>query len=127
MAGLYRSSIWLCGAIYCSFIIATNLTLLAISKKVSFKDRKLWAKLRAFECGFDPLKSVREPFSLRFYLIALLFLIFDIEILMIIPFIPYSNFVSTNVSLFLFLILFLVILVVGLFHEINEGSLRWKS
>ena len=125
--GVYNSGLWLSGAFYCTLVFSLCLTLLTISKIVSFKDRKVWAKITAFECGFDPLKSVREPFSLRFYLIALLFLIFDVEIILIIPYISNSSFMYDNVGVLLYLRLLLVILVVGLFHEINEGNLNWKN
>nr|AXS66056.1 NADH dehydrogenase subunit 3 [Cucujoidea sp. 42 KM-2017] len=105
------------------FIITNLLMMLAnfFSKK-TFKDRE---KSSPFECGFDPKNSARLPFSLHFYLIALIFLIFDVEITLILPFIytlNISNFISIS-CLFTF---FLLILLGGLYHEWNQGALNWK-
>nr|YP_010976468.1 NADH dehydrogenase subunit 3 [Volva habei]WNX95640.1 NADH dehydrogenase subunit 3 [Volva habei] len=79
-----------------------------------------------FECGFDPIKSARLPFSLRFFLLAIIFLIFDVEIVLLFPvLIGLSS--SFTAELVLGAFIFLVILVVGLFHEWNEGSLDWAQ
>jgi len=82
-------------------------------------------KISPFECGFDPKLSARIPFSLRFFLLAVLFLVFDIEIVLLLP-IPISLsyfYASTSFSTFMFLI----ILIVGLLHEWREGSLEWSK
>ena len=64
-------------------------------------------KNRAFECGFDPLGQSRVQFCMKFFLIGVIFLIFDVEVLLIIP-LPFSS---------TFLILFLTILMIGLVYE----------
>nr|AYR05105.1 NADH dehydrogenase subunit 3 [Scymninae sp. 2 ACP-2013] len=105
------------------FIISNIMMMAAnILSKKTFKDRE---KLSPFECGFDPKNSARLPFSLQFFLIAVIFLIFDVEITLLIPFIltiKLSNFFS---FMFLFVI-FLMILLIGLFHEWNQGALNWN-
>nr|ANW48072.1 nad3 [Hippodamia convergens] len=91
-----------------------------ISKK-TFKDRE---KNSPFECGFDPKNSARLPFSINFFLISLIFLIFDVEITLILPFI-YSMKIS-NLTLLMFNIsLFMMILIMGLYHEWKQGALNW--
>nr|AXA45251.1 NADH dehydrogenase subunit 3 [Lucerapex sp. MNHN IM 2013-19988] len=83
-------------------------------------------KSSPFECGFDPIKSARLPFSLRFFLLAIIFLIFDVEIVLLFPILA-SMTSSISLSLMFGLFIFLVILIVGLFHEWNEGSLDWAQ
>nr|AFQ62283.1 NADH dehydrogenase subunit 3 [Parocyusa longitarsis] len=106
------------------FIISSIMMFLAIliSKK-TFMDRE---KSSPFECGFDPKSSARLPFSLQFYLIAIIFLIFDVEITLLIPLI-YTLKIS-NFSQFLFIYLFfLFILLIGLYYEWNQGALNWSN
>nr|YP_009136674.1 NADH dehydrogenase subunit 3 [Melibe leonina]AKE07279.1 NADH dehydrogenase subunit 3 [Melibe leonina] len=83
-------------------------------------------KLTAFECGFDPLSKMRSPFSTRFFLLVVLFLIFDVEIALLFPVLSVMG--SGNSLLILSALgAFLLILVVGMFHEWNEGALDWVS
>nr|QMP96510.1 NADH dehydrogenase subunit 3 [Bithynia leachii] len=83
-------------------------------------------KSSPFECGFDPIKSARLPFSLRFFLLAILFLIFDVEIVLLFPILA-SMSISYSIKLLFGLFFFLMILTLGLFHEWNEGSLDWAQ
>nr|AML25607.1 NADH dehydrogenase subunit 3 [Staphylinidae sp. BMNH 1274668] len=101
-----------------SFIMMLISTM--ISKK-TFSDRE---KNSPFECGFDPKNSARLPFSLHFFLIAIIFLIFDIELTLLIPFIMMFKIMNWFNYLYI-LLMFLFILLVGLFHELNQGALNW--
>nr|AOQ30895.1 NADH dehydrogenase subunit 3 [Pleurobranchaea sp. TY-2016] len=83
-------------------------------------------KMTPFECGFDPLSKMRSPFSTRFFLLVVLFLVFDVEIALLFPVL--SLFTSgISMLLLVSLMLFLVILLIGMFHEWNEGALDWVS
>nr|AMW67781.1 NADH dehydrogenase subunit 3 [Dendroleon pantherinus] len=97
--------------------------LASILSKKSFYDRE---KNSPFECGFDPKCSARMPFSLHFFLIAIIFLIFDVEIALLLPIIiimKWSNLYSWVMTS----ILFISILLVGLYHEWNQGALEWTK
>nr|ALO77065.1 NADH deshydrogenase subunit 3 [Priacma serrata] len=104
-------------------LLLTNLIMMTsnILSKKTFYDRE---KNSPFECGFDPKSSARLPFSLQFFLIAVIFLIFDIEITLLFPMIPammYSNMMMWMTTS----TLFIMILFLGLIHEWNQGSLMW--
>nr|AFQ62202.1 NADH dehydrogenase subunit 3 [Xyletinus sp. XYL01] len=93
-----------------------------ISKK-TFADRE---KSSPFECGFDPKSSPRIPFSLHFFLIAIIFLVFDIEIALLLPLILTMKISIISSYLFIFSF-FIIILLVGVYHEWNQGMLNWTS
>nr|YP_010956268.1 NADH dehydrogenase subunit 3 [Kroppcarcinus siderastreicola]WMY25232.1 NADH dehydrogenase subunit 3 [Kroppcarcinus siderastreicola] len=101
------------------FIIMLLATLLA---KKTLGDRE---KNSPYECGFDPKNSARMPFSLRFFLIAVIFLIFDVEITLLLPIISSLNFTNifswSSTSL-----MFLLILLFGLYFEWSQNALEWS-
>ena len=97
--------------------------ILIIAAFLSAAARKDLEKLSPFECGFDPKKSARQPFSLRFFLLAVVFLVFDIEIVLLIPLISIRN--QTPLTI-VAVLAFLLVLLAGLLHEWNEGSLNWS-
>nr|YP_010021630.1 NADH dehydrogenase subunit 3 [Matuta victor]QOL10571.1 NADH dehydrogenase subunit 3 [Matuta victor] len=79
-----------------------------------------------YECGFDPKNTARMPFSLQFFLIAVIFLIFDVEITLLLPIA--SIFLFTNIfSWIITSILFLIILLLGLYYEWFQGALQWTD
>nr|ABW76487.1 NADH dehydrogenase subunit 3 [Eclysippe vanelli] len=93
---------------------------------VGFRSNLDREKSSPFECGFDPKNSARVSFSLRFFLLAVVFLIFDIEIIFLFP-IPFMMIMSLSNSVIFFSFLALLILLFGLIHEWREGSLDWSK
>nr|QLY89973.1 NADH dehydrogenase subunit 3 [Sympycnus pulicarius] len=96
--------------------------LASILSKKTIIDRE---KSSPFECGFDPKSSSRLPFSLQFFLIAIIFLIFDVEIALILPIMVIMNFSNMMVWATTSLI-FIMILLLGLYHEWHQGALNWS-
>nr|WNH18013.1 NADH dehydrogenase subunit 3 [Naso lituratus] len=83
-------------------------------------------KLSPYECGFDPLGSARLPFSLRFFLIAILFLLFDLEIALLLP-LPWGDQLASPLTTFLWASLVLILLTLGLIYEWLQGGLEWAE
>uniref|UniRef100_UPI0031F3BAB8 NADH dehydrogenase subunit 3 n=1 Tax=Yangiella montana TaxID=3141511 RepID=UPI0031F3BAB8 len=106
-----------------AMLISSALMILCflISKKGS-SDRE---KSSPFECGFDPMSSPRKPFSIHFFLIGILFLVFDVEIAIILPMIILLN--TPSWSWLVIMLTFMVILILGLYHEWNNGALKWMT
>nr|AYW52630.1 NADH dehydrogenase subunit 3 [Elateridae sp. JWH-2018] len=92
-----------------------------LTSKKTFIDRE---KSSPFECGFDPKTSARIPFSLQFFLIAVIFLIFDVEITLLLPLILTMQY-TTILSFSFITTFFIMILIGGLYHEWAQGALNW--
>nr|YP_009417622.1 NADH dehydrogenase subunit 3 [Durgades nigropicta]ARX63972.1 NADH dehydrogenase subunit 3 [Durgades nigropicta] len=106
------------------FIITISLTLMIsiISKKMIVDKQKS----SPFECGFNPMSNKRLPFSIHFFLIGVLFLIFDIEIIIILPMIfslKYSMMKLWMISSYLII----MTLLAGLYNEWFQGMLKWTK
>ena len=80
-------------------------------------------KLTAYECGFNPFSDSRSEFDVKFYIVAILFLIFDLEISFLFPFSVCLEYVT--VSGFYCMLFFLFVLTVGFVYEWKKGALDW--
>lgn len=108
------------------FMLTLSMILLLLGLSLGLKLNLDREKTRPFECGFTPKFSARLPFSIRFFLIALIFLIFDVELILIFPVIPaILGSGLFNVEFFLWVVL--LILLLGLSHEVFQGSLSWAN
>nr|YP_010610869.1 NADH dehydrogenase subunit 3 [Idiocerus consimilis]WAP91690.1 NADH dehydrogenase subunit 3 [Idiocerus consimilis] len=103
-------------------ILFIMIMLIMISKK-SIIDME---KLTPFECGFNPMSNKRLPFSIHFFLIAVIFLIFDIEIIIILPMIMTMKY-SMLMYWLITSLLFIIVLMLGLYHEWYNGMLKWTK
>ena len=82
------------------------------------------AKLSPYECGFEAFDDARSKFDVRFYLVAILFIIFDLEVAFLFPWAVVIN--EIGLAGFLSMMLFLVILTVGFVYEWMKGALEWE-
>lgn len=111
-------------SIFCFFVLCVALSsiIFLLSFVLSTKSDDV-EKLTAYECGFNPFEDSRAEFDIRFYIVAILFLIFDLEISFLFPF---SVALDTNESItFISMLIFLFILTVGFFYEWKKGALDW--
>jgi NADH-quinone oxidoreductase subunit A len=82
------------------------------------------AKLSPYECGFEAFDDARMKFDVRYYLVAILFILFDLEIAFLFPWAVVIN--EIGLAGFLSMMLFLVILTVGFVYEWMKGALEWE-
>nr|YP_002364462.1 NADH dehydrogenase subunit 3 [Geococcyx californianus]ABY82536.1 NADH dehydrogenase subunit 3 [Geococcyx californianus]ADM26358.1 NADH dehydrogenase subunit 3 [Geococcyx californianus]QOD97519.1 NADH dehydrogenase subunit 3 [Geococcyx californianus] len=83
-------------------------------------------KLSPYECGFDPLGSARLPFSIRFFLVAILFLLFDLEIALLLP-LPWAIQLQSPTTTMIYTSTLLLLLTLGLAYEWKQGGLEWAE
>uniref|UniRef100_UPI0030E17B7B NADH dehydrogenase subunit 3 n=1 Tax=Stenchaetothrips bicolor TaxID=3118775 RepID=UPI0030E17B7B len=103
-----------------------TLILMSLSLTISKKSNKMREKMIPFECGFNFFNAARLPFSMQFFLIAIIFIIFDVEIILIVPLIP-SIFKANLVKWIYTSLIFLLILMIGILVEWKEKSFEWKK
>nr|YP_009107778.1 NADH dehydrogenase subunit 3 [Chlorophanes spiza]AIU45024.1 NADH dehydrogenase subunit 3 [Chlorophanes spiza] len=83
-------------------------------------------KLSPYECGFDPLGSARLPFSIRFFLVAILFLLFDLEIALLLP-LPWATQLQSPTTTLAWTSVLILLLTLGLVYEWAQGGLEWAE
>lgn len=116
-AAYFPIAIFLGVAIFLALIITILPQIFATSKPSK-------SKLSAYECGFDPFSDSRGEFDVRFYLVAILFIIFDLEIAFLVP---WAVSLSTIGSLgFFSMMFFLLVLTIGFIYEWKAGALEWN-
>nr|YP_010350377.1 NADH dehydrogenase subunit 3 [Ixodes cornuatus]UOK09858.1 NADH dehydrogenase subunit 3 [Ixodes cornuatus] len=107
-----------------TIIFIIPLAIMTISMVLSKNKFMNKEKLSPFECGFDPFSISRMSFSLKFFMIAIIFLIFDIEIILILPF-PYI--LSKKMIFPITITIIMTIILLGLLYEWNKGMLEWMK
>ena len=107
------------------FGIATFISLVVIIlPKLLAKQNPQVNKLKSYECGFDAFDDARGKFDIRFYLVAILFIIFDLEVAFLIPWA--INLKAIGMYGFWSMMVFLLVLTVGFIYEWKKGALEWE-
>nr|AGH18244.1 NADH dehydrogenase subunit 3 [Aethopyga pulcherrima] len=112
-----------------SFMIALSLTLSIALTALNFWLAQMNPnpeKLSPYECGFDPLGSARLPFSIRFFLVAILFLLFDLEIALLLP-LPWAIQLQSPTTTMALACSLILLLTLGLIYEWIQGGLEWAE
>jgi len=100
-------------------------SLLIIISYVLAPKKRYNEKLSAYECGFDPVDGTRGTFEVHFYIVGILFLIFDVEIAYLFPWVIGIN--SLPLSSYISMYIFLFLLTVGFIFEWKKGALNWAN
>lgn len=95
------------------------LNIILINTKSDFE------KISAYECGFTPYDNARHNFDVQFYLVGILFIIFDLEVTFLFPWI--SIFKQLSIFSYCIIMIFLIILTVGFVYEWMKGALSWHE
>ena len=85
--------------------------------------RRTKVKLESFECGIESKGNARMPMHIRYFLVAILFVLFDVEVIFMYPWAV--NFKEMGVTGFAEMLVFIALLLVGFFYIIKKGALRW--
>nr|AKJ78527.1 NADH dehydrogenase subunit 3 [Todiramphus chloris alberti]AKJ78636.1 NADH dehydrogenase subunit 3 [Todiramphus chloris alberti] len=112
-----------------TFMLTLSLTISIILTTLNFwlaQTNPDSEKLSPYECGFDPLGSARLPFSIRFFLVAILFLLFDLEIALLLP-LPWAIQLNSPTTTLTWTSTILLLLTLGLIYEWLQGGLEWAE
>ncbi|SKC44269.1 NADH-quinone oxidoreductase subunit A [Ohtaekwangia koreensis] len=102
------------------FIVVTMIATHALGPK-----RKSAVKLDTFECGIEAKGNARVPFNIKYFLVAILFVLFDVEVIFMYPWAV--NFKELGVTGFIEMVTFIALLLVGFFYLIKKGALKWED
>lgn len=110
--------------IFTFFVFCTLLSFVLVALSFILGSKKPYvSKVSAYECGFTSINQPSHPFSIKFFSIGVIFLIFDLEIIYLIPW----SLASASFTLFLQFVvfIFLILVVIGLIYEWFKGGLEW--
>lgn len=101
------------------FVVTTMLATHLLGPK-----KKSLIKSEAFECGIEPDGNARTPFSIKYFLVAILFVLFDVEVIFMYPWAV--NFKTLGLTGLIEMFMFMGFLIVGLLYIIKKGALKWE-
>nr|QUQ05573.1 NADH dehydrogenase subunit 3 [Loxopholis percarinatum]QUQ05599.1 NADH dehydrogenase subunit 3 [Loxopholis percarinatum] len=104
-------------------LVSTLLILLNIWLPTITQDTE---KLSPYECGFDPLGTAHAPLSLQFFLVAIMFLLFDLEIALLLP-LPWAINNNAPTTALIWTLIIILVLMLGFIYEWSQGGLEWAE
>lgn len=112
-------------AIFVQFIVAAGfvVTTIYFAQKIGPKHKSV-KKFESFECGLDSIGNARLPFSVKYFLVAILFVLFDVEVIFFYPWAV--NFRELGEAGFVKMLAFIAPLLLGYFYIIKKGALKWE-
>lgn len=116
---LYYYNLELYKIIFGIFFITVLITIIPLLSHFLIKEVETKEKISGYECGFEPFETARSKFEVKFYLVSILFIIFDLEVIFLFPWILILN--PFNVLI----IFFLIVLIIGFVYEWCKGALDW--
>ncbi len=109
--------------------LATGLALMLLKLHQAFGPRRPnRIKLSTYESGMDPIGTARERYSVKFYLVAMIFIVFDVEVVFMYPWaVSFQTFLEAGAGLGVLavMVLFIIILAIGLVYDIKKGGLEF--
>ena len=101
---------------------------LSVSVLVGKTGKRTRAKDMAYECGMVPQGEIQPRFSVKFYLVAMLFILFDLEIVFLYPWaVVYKEMIAEGTTVFWSMLSFITILMVGYVYALKKGALDWRK
>ena len=108
------------------FILATGFVVfIMIATHMVGPKRKTKTKLESFECGIESKGNARIPFNIKYFLVAILFVLFDVEVIFMYPWAV--NFKELKMTGFIEMVIFMALLMVGFFYIKKKGALKWED
>lgn len=117
-------------ALLLMIVLALGLALtLLLAQRLLGPHRPNRIKESAYESGMDPMGTARQRFSVKFYLVAMIFIVFDVEVVFLYPWaVTFQEFLASGIGLGVFVVvaIFIVVLGVGLLYDIKKGGLEFE-
>ena len=111
--------------IFIQFVVAAGFVVLVMwVTHYLGPSRKSKLKLEAFECGIPSQGNARTPFSVKYFLVAILYVLFDVEVIFMYPWAV--NFKTLGVNGLMEMLIFIALLLTGFFYIIRKGALKWE-
>jgi NADH-quinone oxidoreductase subunit A len=121
------SAAYLPFAIQAALAAALTAVIVGASHLLGQRAKHTKIKDSAYECGVPGEGVVHTRFSVKFYVTALLFMLFDLEIVILVPWVfIYREFLHQHIPILGPILFFMFVLVLGLFYEIKKGALEWE-